>query len=73
MARAKINRERLAVDMGNPVHFSLPLRRRLDFLNFSSQQSVYHRICAYNEHLANEQSGPKHRFDKSEMIVDSQD
>ena len=73
MARAKIKRERLAVDMENPFYFSLPLRKRLEFLNFSSQQSVYHRICAYNEHLANEQSGSKHRFDKSEMIEDSQD
>jgi hypothetical protein len=69
----KIKGERLAVDMENPFYFNLPLRKRLEFLNFSSQQAIYHRICAYNEHLSNEPSGSKHRFDKSEMSEDSQD
>ncbi len=73
MARAKIKGERLAVDMGTPFYFNLPLRKRLEFLNFSSQQSLYHRICEYNEHLANEQSDSKLRFDKTYMLEDSQD
>jgi hypothetical protein len=51
MASANIKREILAVLMESPFYFTIPLKRRLEFLKFCSQKSVYHRICAYNEHL----------------------
>lgn len=51
MARAKIKREILAALMESPFYFDIPLRQRLAFINFSSQQSVYHRIRAYNENM----------------------
>jgi hypothetical protein len=51
MARAKIKREILTVFMESPLYFTIPLRQRLEFLHFSSKQSIYHRICAYEENL----------------------
>ncbi len=49
MASAHIKREILAVLMESPFYFTIPLRKRLEFLKSFSQQSVHHRICEYNE------------------------
>jgi hypothetical protein len=51
MLSVKIKREILGVFMESPLYFTMPLRERLEMLNFFSQQSVYHRIWAYNENL----------------------
>lgn len=51
MAQGLIKRELLAVLMKSPSYFTIPLKKRLDFLKFFSQQSVYHRLCEYNGHL----------------------
>ncbi len=51
MKRAKIEREILRVLMESPLYFTIPLQMRLDLIMFFSQQSVYHRFCADNEHL----------------------
>jgi hypothetical protein len=65
MARAKIKRQILSVLIESPFYFTLPLRGRLELLNFYSQQSVYHRICAYNDLLISEQSDSKEEFAKA--------
>ncbi len=65
MARAKIKREILSVLMESPFYFTLPLRGRLELINFYSQQSAYHRICANNEHLISEQSDSREGFVKT--------
>jgi hypothetical protein len=62
MANKNINREILAVFMESPFYFTIPLKRRLEFLRFFSQTSVYHRICEYNEHLISGKSGSKPRI-----------
>ncbi len=38
MSRAKIERKILAVLMESPFYFTIPLRKRLDFLKFFSQR-----------------------------------
>ena len=55
MAGAKINREILGVFMESPLYFNMPLQEGLELLNFFSKKSVFHRFCAYGEHLI---SGP---------------
>jgi hypothetical protein len=65
MARAKIKRLIVSVFMESPFYFTLPLRRRLELINFYSQQFSYHRIGAYNEHQVMEQSDSKNRFVKT--------
>jgi hypothetical protein len=62
MASKSIKRDILAVFMESPFYFTIPLRRRLEFLRFFSQKSVYHRICEYNEHLLGGKSGSKPRI-----------
>jgi hypothetical protein len=54
MAGAKIKREILGVFMESPLYFTIPLRERLKLLNFFSQQSIYLRICVFNENLISE-------------------
>ena len=49
MASARIRREILAVFMESPLYFTIPLRKRLEFLNYFAQQSVYHWIWEYEE------------------------
>jgi hypothetical protein len=56
MAIAHIEREILGVLMESPFYFTIPLRKRLEFLKFFSQRSVYHRICEYNELPVSEKS-----------------
>jgi hypothetical protein len=51
MSRAKIERKILAVFMESPLYFSIPLQRRLEFLKFFSQRSVYSRIFEHNPKL----------------------
>jgi hypothetical protein len=49
MATAHIKRNLLAVLMESPFYFTIPLRKRLEFLNSFSQQSLYQRICQYEK------------------------
>ena len=56
MARVTIKKGLLALLMDSPFYFTIPLRRRLEFLKFISQHSVYNRISEYNEHLINGKS-----------------
>ncbi len=49
MGSAHIRREILAVLIENPLYFSIPLRKRLEFLKLFSQQSVPQCICASEE------------------------
>ena len=65
MAIAKIRRLIVSEFIESPFYFTLPLRRRLELINFYSQQFSYHRICAYNEHLTSEQSDSKEGFVKT--------
>ena len=65
MVRAKIKRHIVSVFMESQFYFIIPLRRRLELINFSSQHPVYQRICAGNENLINEQSDSKERFVKT--------
>ena len=51
MARARFKKELLAVLMESPLYFSIPLQKRLEFIKFFSQQSVYHQLCKYNNYL----------------------
>ena len=48
-ANARIRREILAVFMESPLYFTIPLRKRLEFLNYFSQQSVYQWIWEFEE------------------------
>ena len=56
MERPRIQRRLLALLMESPFYFTIPLRRRLEFLKFFSQHSVYNRISEYNAHLINGKS-----------------
>ncbi len=49
----------LAVFMESPFYFTIPLSRRLEFLKFFSQQSVYERILEHNPHLLGPEPDPK--------------
>jgi hypothetical protein len=59
MAKTKIERHILSVLMESPFYLTLPLRRRLELINFSSQHPVYQRICAGAENLIKGQSDSK--------------
>jgi hypothetical protein len=49
MASAHIRREILAALMESPLYFTIPLRKRLEFLKSFSQQSAYNCTCEYLE------------------------
>ncbi len=51
MDRARIKRELLVVLMESPCYFNIPLRRRLAFITFFSQESVYNLVREHNEQL----------------------
>jgi hypothetical protein len=51
MARARIERDLLAILMESPLYFTIPLRRRLEFIRFFSQEAVYELIWKHNKHL----------------------
>jgi hypothetical protein len=61
MSRAKIERKILAVFMESPFYFTIPLQRRLEFLKFLSQQSVYNRIFEHNQQLLSPKADTKLR------------
>ena len=56
MEKPKIKREIVAVLMESPFYFTIPLKRRLEFIIFFSQQPVYNHIRELNKHLLNEGS-----------------
>ena len=49
MESARIKKEILAVLMESPLYFTIPLRKRLEFLKLFSQQSIPHSIFEYKE------------------------
>jgi hypothetical protein len=49
MASAPIKREILAILIESPFYFTIPLRKRLEFLKLFSKYSVPHRIHEYKE------------------------
>jgi hypothetical protein len=49
--KPKIKREIVAVFMESPLYFSIPLKKRLEFIIFFSQQPVYNHVCVLNKHL----------------------
>ena len=54
METRKIKREIVAVFMESPLYFSIPLKKRVEFIMFFSQQPVYNHICELNKHLLKE-------------------
>jgi hypothetical protein len=50
METPKIKREIVAVFMESPLYFTIPLKKRLEFIMFSSQQPIYYHICGLNKH-----------------------
>ena len=54
METSKIKREIVAVFMESPLYFSIPLKKRLEFIMFFSQKSVYNQIVELNKPLLNE-------------------
>ena len=50
MQTLKIKREIVAVFMESPLYFTIPLKKRLEFIMFFSQQPIYNHICELNEH-----------------------
>lgn len=50
METPKIKREIVAVFMESPLYFTIPLKKRLEFIMFSSQQPIYYHICELNKH-----------------------
>jgi len=50
MQTSKIKREIVSVFMESPLYFTIPLKKRLEFIMFFSQQPIYNHICELNEH-----------------------
>jgi hypothetical protein len=48
MKTRKIRREIVAVFMESPLYFSIPLKKRLEFILFFSQQPVYNNFSELN-------------------------
>jgi hypothetical protein len=51
METSKIKRELLSVLMESQFYFTIPIKDRLEFIIFFSQQSVYHHVLKHNQHL----------------------
>ena len=49
MENSKIKREIVAMVMKSPHYFTIPLSRRLQFIKFFSQESVFHLISRHQE------------------------
>ena len=49
MKTIRINRQILAVLMESPLYFTIPLKSRLEFIMFFSQQPVYAHIYELNK------------------------
>jgi hypothetical protein len=50
METPKIKREIVAVLMESPLYFTIPLKKRLEFIMFFSKQPIYNYICDLNKH-----------------------
>lgn len=50
MERRKIRREIVAVFIESPLYFTIPLKKRLEFIMFFSQQPIYNHICELTKH-----------------------
>jgi hypothetical protein len=50
METRKIKRELVAVFIESPLYFTIPLKKRLEFIMFFSQQPIYDHICELNKH-----------------------
>jgi hypothetical protein len=50
METPKIKREIVAVFIESPLYFTIPLKKRLEFIKFYSQQPIYDHICELNAH-----------------------
>ncbi len=44
MKTDKIKREVVALVMESPLYFTIPLRKRLDFIKFFSNQTIFNKI-----------------------------
>jgi hypothetical protein len=44
-----IKRKLVAVFMESPLYFTIPLKKRLEFIMFFSQQPIYDHICELTE------------------------
>jgi hypothetical protein len=53
MEARKIKREIVSVFMESPLYFTIPLKKRLDFIMFFSQKPVYDHILELNKPLFN--------------------
>ena len=49
METSKIKREIVAVLMESPLYFSIPLKKRLEFIMFFSQKLIYNQIVELNK------------------------
>ncbi len=49
MMTHNIKKELVSVFMESPLYFTIPLKRRLDFIKFFSQQPIFNHICELNE------------------------
>jgi hypothetical protein len=57
MESIKNKRQIVAMVMESPLYFTIPLHRRLQFIKFLSQQSVFNAIC---DHPINQTARPDH-------------
>ena len=49
MEKPKIKKEIVAVFMESPLYFTIPLKKRLEFIMFFSQKPVYNQIIELNK------------------------
>jgi hypothetical protein len=61
METPKIRREIVSVLMESPFYFTIPIKKRLDFLKFFSQQPIYNNIYELNASLICGERGLKLR------------
>jgi hypothetical protein len=54
MKSHKIKREIVALVMESPLYFTIPLQKRLEFIKFFSQQTVFQNISNLGLRLMNE-------------------
>jgi hypothetical protein len=50
MQTLRIKSEIVKVFMESPLYFTIPLKKRLEFIIFFSQKPIYNHICELNEH-----------------------
>jgi len=49
MDPCKIKREIVAIFMESPLYFTIPLKKRLEFIMFFSQKPIYNHIFELNK------------------------